>query len=108
MKLIKILLFCGLLFITSCSNYCENYLFSFEVDGVIVKKFRDTHNFNSRVLKIVNKKGFYKTLVIQGNNSVWNFVENGYGIVKEPNTYRITIIRNKEKFDFDLCQNEEK
>jgi len=92
-----------LLIFSSCGNYCDDYLFDKEVEGVITRKYVDYNSHSIKKLEITPNNQIF-TLVIEDKDKIfWNYIKEGYFLSKRKNSTEITITRNKEKTTFNLC-----
>jgi hypothetical protein len=100
------ILFIILLILTSCGNYCEDYLEDQEVSGIVTSKYKDWKSHNIKKLEITNENGIHILVIDDKKNIFWNFVEKGYFLSKEKGSTKITIVKNNMEYTFDLCNNQ--
>ena len=94
-----------LITLTSCSNYCDDYLKDQEVIGIITSKYIDEKNRYLNKLVISNENIEYILVIDEKDNELWNFVEEGYHLSKKKGSTAIVIRRNKIEYTFDICAN---
>ncbi len=90
---------------SSCGDYCEDYLKSKEVSGLISKKYIDNNDHFLNKLEITNEEGKYVLVIDEKDNIFWNFVEEGYHLSKKSGSTKFVIRKNKIEYTFDLCNN---
>lgn len=99
------ILFIFLLILTSCGNYCEDYLEDQEVSGIVTSKYKDWKSHNLKKLEITNENGISILVIDDKNNIFWDFVEEGYYLSKKKGSTKIVIRKNKMEYTFDICKN---
>lgn len=88
----------------SCSNYCNNYLQPKKIKGIIFSKYIDENDHYLKKI-VINEKGQQsKLVIIEKNNALWNYIDEGDSIIKQVNNLDIVI---KKKGDiqntFNIC-----
>jgi len=99
------IVFLLLIALTSCSNYCDDYLKDQEVSGIITSKYIDEKSHYLNKLVISNENRITILVIDEKDSKFWDFVEEGYHLSKKRGSTTIVITRNKIEYTFDICSN---
>lgn len=88
----------------SCGDYCNDYLKPKKINGKITSKYIDERDHYLKKIIVIEKGQQYKVVIIEKNNELWDFIEEGDSIIKNTNYLDIIIKKKDNRLNtFNIC-----